>query len=252
MAGVNRVSAQTRRASKAKTDKVVKPKFQEEREDRVNDSPLRPMNGLQKEYIRLIREKSIVIASGFAGTSKTYIPTVMACDAYRAGSISHIYITRPAISNSKSLGFFGGDLIQKMENWLGPVLITMRERLGQGALEIAIKRGDIVFVPFEVIKGYSFKDCMVILDEAEDISVDEAKKFVTRLGENCTAVLAGDIGQSELKERSGLRKLIDLATNNPELEATTGWVDFNRPEDIVRSRVCKDWTMAFYRDEENN
>lgn len=246
MPGPNRSATQVRRASKAK---VVKEKFQHEREERINESPLKPMNHLQKEYIRLIREKSIIIASGYPGTSKTYIPTVMACDAYRSGQIEHIYITRPAVSNSKSLGFWSGDLVSKMQNWLGPVLAVMTERLGQGALEVAIKRGDIVFVPFEVIKGHSFKNCYVLLDEAEDITVEEAKKFVTRLGENCTAVLAGDIGQSELGAKSGLRRLIELAEANPELEETTGWVDFNRPEDIVRSRVCKDWTMAFYREE---
>lgn len=248
MTGTNRTAAQTRRSSKTRP-KQVKEKFQQEREEKIVTSPLRPMNHLQKEYIRLIREKDLVIATGLPGTSKTYIPTVMACDEYRAGKIESIYITRPAISNSKSLGYFGGDLVEKMSNWLGPVLMTMKERLGQGTLEIAIKRGDIAFIPFEVIKGYSLKNCFVICDEAEDISAEEAKKFVTRLAENCTAVLAGDLGQSELGERSGLRRLVELAQANPELEATTGWVDFNRPEEIVRSKLCRDWTMAFYRSE---
>lgn len=226
-----------------------KEKFAVAREELIATRPLVPLNEIQKEYIDLIKRKNIVIATGLPGTSKTYIPTVMACDAYRQNSVDSIYITRPAVSNSKSLGFFGGDLVEKMSNWLGPVLTTMRERLGQGALEIAIKRRDIQFVPFEVIKGYSFKDCFVICDEAEDVSIDEAKKFITRIGSNCTAVLAGDIGQSELKERSGLRRLVDMIQRNPELEDCTGWVDFNRPSDIVRSETCKSWTMAFYREE---
>lgn len=246
MSGVNRAAQQERKARKPK---VVKEKFIQERVEKICSSPLKPMNELQKEYIRLIREKNVVIATGYPGTSKTYIPTVMACDEYRAGNIDYIYITRPAISNSKSLGFFAGDLVQKMENWLGPVLSVMRERLGQGVLEVAIKRGDIQFIPFEVLKGYSFRKAYVLLDEAEDISADEAKKFLTRIGQDCKAVLAGDISQSELKEKSGLRKIIELVEKNPELEEYTGWVDFNRPSDIVRSEACKAWTMAFYREE---
>lgn len=245
--GVNRQATQDRRQGKK-----VKEKFQHEREDKVNESPLKPMNPLQADYIRYIREKDVVIATGFAGTSKTYIPTVMACDEFRAGNIDYIYITRPAISNSKSLGFFAGDLVQKMENWLGPVLSVMKERLGRGALEIAIKRGEIQFIPFEVIKGYSFKKAFILLDEAEDITVDEAKKFLTRIGEDSTAVLAGDISQSELKDKSGLRKLMEMAQKHPRLEASTGFVDFNRPSDIVRSETCKDWILAFNEEEHND
>lgn len=229
--------------------KELKDKFLEERERKINNSPLVPMNELQKRYIESIRNKQVIIATGLAGTSKTYIPTVMACDRYLLGEIDHIYITRAAISNSKSLGFFSGDIIEKSKNWLGPVLKVMEDRLGQATLEIAIKRGDIIFVPFEVIKGYSFNNAFVLCDEAEDITVDEAKKFVTRIGENCTAVLSGDISQSELKDKSGLKKLVEIAQNNPQLEHTTAWIDFNRPSDIVRSDVCREWILAFRRDE---
>lgn len=250
MAKTNRQDKVDRRAKRAaKGEREIKDKFLEERERKINNSPLVPMNELQKEYINLIRDKQVVIATGFAGTSKTYIPTVIACDKYLMGEIDQIYITRPAVSNSKSLGYFSGDLVEKMSNWLGPVLTTMKERLGQGTLEVAIKNGDITFLPFEVLKGYSFKNCFVLCDEAEDVTVDEAKKFITRIGENCTAVLAGDVTQSELKDRSGLVKLVELIRKTPMLESTSGLVDFNRPSDIVRSRVCKEWILAFRSDE---
>lgn len=250
MSGVNRVKTRDRRVKKVeKGEREIKDKFIEERERKVSNKPLVPMNELQKEYIRAIYEKDVIIATGLAGTSKTYIPTVIACDLYLLGDINQIYITRPAISNSKSLGYWAGDLESKMSNWLGPVLTVMRERLGIGALSTGIKNGNIAFVPFEVIKGYSFNDAFVLCDEAEDITVEEAKKFVTRIGNNCTAVLAGDISQSELKDKSGLRKLIELVKDNPQLESTTYWVDFNRPSDIVRSDTCREWILAFRRDE---
>lgn len=237
-----------RRERKALAGKTVKPKFQEEREDAINLRPLVAMNDKQRDYMQMIAEKPTVLAVGYAGTSKTYIPTVMACDMYRRGDIKRIVFTRPNISNSKSLGFFGGDLIEKMSNWLMPVMSILRDRLGQGALEIAIKNGDIEFVPMEVVKGYSAEDCFFIVDEAEDLTYDEAKKVMTRQGKNCRMVLAGDIQQSELKERSGLKILMDVAKENPSINL--GVVDFNNKNDIVRSEACKNWIIAFERFEQ--
>lgn len=234
-----------RRERKAATGKVVSPKFQEERLDRINTAPLTALNEKQAEYIRLIQSKATVIAAGYAGTSKTYIPTVMACDMYRAGDIEKIVFTRPNISNSRSLGFFGGDLVAKMSNWLMPVMSILRDRLGDNTLEIAIKRGDIEFVPMEVVKGYSAENCFFIVDEAEDLTYDEAKKIVTRQGKGCHMILAGDIHQSELKERSGLKALMDIAAQFPFIDL--GVIDFNNKNDIVRSEACKNWIIGFER-----
>ena len=227
----------------------IQDKFQEQREANINTSPLKPLNELQSEYIRLLREKDMIIATGYAGTSKTYIPTVMACDEFRVGNIDKIYLTRPNISNSKSLGYFGGSLEEKCANWLGPVLSILFERLGRGAVECAIKNGNISFVPLEVIKGWSFKDAWVICDEAEDITTEEAKKIVTRIGNDCKLVLAGDLSQSELKDRSGLKTLLEMTEETPQLEPYVGMVDFNRFSDIVRSDICREWIMAFHRKE---
>ena len=235
------------RASKAAagTEKIVKEKFAEERR---SVSPLVPMNELQAKYIKLINSKPLIIASGFAGTSKTYVPTVMACDKLRKGEIDKIYLTRPSVSNSKSLGYFSGDIFQKMQSWLMPVLSTLYERLGRGAAEVAIKNGDITFVPLETIKGMSFgKRTFVLCDEAEDITITEAKSIVTRQGGG-TMVLAGDVEQSALSEKSGLSWLIKMVEKHPGLEDTTGFVDFNRPSDIVRSDSCKQWILAMRRD----
>lgn len=223
---------------------VVKEKFIEERK---NVTPLHPMNELQAEYIKLINSKSLVISTGFPGASKTYIPTVMACDKLRANEIDKIYLTRPNISNSKSLGYFSGDVFQKMSFWLAPILSTVYDRLGRGAAEIAIKSGDITFVPLETIKGMSFgKNSFVICDEAEDITIEEAKSIVTRQGGG-TMVLSGDIEQSALTDKSGLAWLKKMVEDNPLLEDTTGFVDFNRPSDIVRSEACKQWILAIRR-----
>tara|TARA_R100000656_G_scaffold102966_1_gene74903 strand:+ start:3106 stop:3870 length:765 start_codon:yes stop_codon:yes gene_type:complete len=239
------VAARRERRSPDGRAGTVNPKFLAEREERINQNPLVAMNPKQKDYIELIDTKATIIATGYAGTSKTYIPTVIACDKYRTGQIDKIVFTRPNISNSKSLGYFGGDLIAKMENWLMPVMNILRDRLGPEVVEIAIKRGDIEFVPMEVVKGYSAENCFFIVDEAEDLTYDEAKKIVTRQGKNCKMVLAGDISQSELKEKSGLKALIDIANEYGFIDM--GLVDFNNKGDIVRGEACKNWIIGFER-----
>lgn len=247
----NRASVKAaRRQRQEQTGKVISPKFQAEREERINLSPLVAMNEKQAEYIRLIHEKPTVIAVGYAGTSKTYIPTVIACDMYRSNKINKIVFTRPNISNSKSLGYFGGDLETKMTNWLMPVINILRDRLGENTLEIALKNGDIEFVPMEVIKGYSAENCFFIVDEAEDLTYDEAKKVMTRQGKGCHMVLAGDIQQSELKEKSGLKALMDIAEKCPFVNL--GVVNFDNKGDIVRGEACKNWIIAFEKWEASN
>lgn len=228
---------------KAARGREVKDKFMEQREEEV--PPLVALNEKQKRYINLIGSKDLVLATGFAGTSKTYIPTVMACDWYRHNRIKKIVFTRPPISNSKSLGFFGGDLNEKMENWLMPVLSILRDRLTPNVVELAIKRKDIEFVPLETIKGYSAENCMFIVDEAEDISIEEAKKIVTRQGKNCKMILSGDVSQSELKDRSGLKYLIAMVAKH---KLDVGVIDFCDVDDIVRSKQCKDWIIAFSKE----
>jgi phosphate starvation-inducible PhoH-like protein len=207
------------------------------------------MNDKQAKYMQLLTDKKLVVATGYAGTSKTYIPTVMACDAYRKGQINKIFLCRPAMSESKSLGYFGGDLVDKCKNWLLPVLFTMYERLGKDVVEIAIRCGDIQFIPMETIKGMSFgKGTFIIVEECEDVTVKEAKSILTRQGGG-TMVLAGDISQSALNERSGLKYIVDMIAKYPELEKTTGAVDFNDVDDIVRSKECKAWIVAMSKEE---
>jgi phosphate starvation-inducible PhoH-like protein len=222
--------------------RTVKDKFMEQRKERINSQPLVALNEKQKQYIEYINTKPVILSTGYPGTSKSHIPAVMACDWYLTGKIDKIVFTRPAISNSKSLGYYGGDLVSKMLNWLSSVTPVLRERLGDGVFECAIKNGDISFIPLEVIKGYSANNCMFICEEAEDITREEAKKIITRVGKNSTMVLSGDLSQSELGERSGLKWLMDIAQANPILDL--GVVDFCNKSDIVRSESCKNWIIA--------
>lgn len=231
--------------------RVVKEKFLEERTQQVKVKPLVPMNKRQQEYIDQLKEKSVVIATGYAGTSKTYIPTVMAADLYKLGKINKIIITRPAVSSSKSVGYFKGTELEKMSVWLNSVIPIFTERLTKPAFEIALAAKDIEFVPLEVIKGMSINNAWVLVEEASDLTKDEVVKMVTRMGKNSKLVLAGDIRQAELKEASGLKWVADFVQRHNLVE-NFGFVDFNDVNDIVRSDAVRQFIVALVRDEKKN
>ncbi len=240
----------TRWEKKEEKGRETKPKFQEARDEgrtQHDTKPLKPRNEKQARYIQSINENPLTIATGYAGTSKTYIPTVMACDAYLKGEIDKIVFVRPNISNSKSLGMFKGSAIEKMEMWLMPVINILKDRLTPGGLETAIENGNIQYVPLEVLKGFSAERCFFIVDEGEDINQEEAKNIVTRQGKDCKMVISGDVSQSALKSHSGLKMLTDMASRHSHLQI--GFIDFNHVNDIERSEACKQWIIAFEKDE---
>lgn len=226
----------------------IKEKFKTEREETVKLNPLRPLNQKQATYIKMLEEKPIVVATGFAGTSKSYVPTVLAADKFKLGLINKIIITRPAISSSKSVGFFTGSHTEKMQVWLAPVVSILKERLGHAAFEIALAQQDIEFLPLEVVKGLSVNDAFMLCEESSDLTKDEVIKLVTRMGRNSTLVLAGDVRQSELKEQSGLAWLAHFIERHG-MQDVFGHIDFNSVDDIVRSDAVKKFIVNLVRDE---
>lgn len=139
-----------------------------------------------------------------------------------------------------------------MSLWLGPVLSVCKERLGREETDIYIKREDITFIPLEVIKGTSLssndpnRPIVFLVDEAEDLSKDEVIKLITRVGKNCKLILAGDILQSELRDSSGLKWLIDFKHKYNIKEINH--IDFNDINDIVRSDIVKRFITCLQRD----
>ena len=228
--------------------RVVKEKFMEQREEAVKAKPLVAMTKKQQVYIDLLKEKACVIATGFAGASKSYIPTVMAADLYKLNQIQKIIITRPAVSTSKSMGFFKGTVEEKMAVWLNAVIPIFKERLGYAAFTLALETQDIEFVPLEVIKGMSINNAWVLCEEASDLTKEEVVKLVTRMGKNSKLVLSGDIRQSELKGESGL-SWVSKFVQRHNLNQNFGFVDFNDVNDIVRSDTVKQFIIALTRDE---
>lgn len=238
------------RTEKAKegNGRVIKEKFLEDRVENIRTKPLVAMTRKQQEYIDMIEDKHIIIATGYAGTAKTYIPTVMAADLFRMGSIDKIIITRPAVSTSKSVGYFKGTEMEKMSVWLNSVIPIFKERLGAVPFELALTTKDIEFIPLEVVKGMSINNAWVLVEEASDLTKDEVIKMVTRMGKNSKLVLAGDIRQAEIKEGSGLAWIADFVVRH-NLEKNFGFIDFNDISDIVRSDAVREFIVALVRDE---
>jgi len=212
-------------------------------------SPLQALTSKQKTYIDFIHSKDIVIATGLPGTSKTYIPSRIACEYLRQGLSKKIVICRPATSKSKSLGAFSGDKNEKMLNWIGPVKEALREELTQGDLEYKLEREVIQLQPLETIKGASFKKCFVIVDEAEDCTYHEIKTLLTRVGKGTKMVLCGDINQTDLKN-SGLSQVLEALQYGPAYDKVAH-IHFGDYDDVVRSPVVKALVETFVIYEES-
>jgi phosphate starvation-inducible protein PhoH and related proteins len=226
-------------------ERVIKEKFKEERMATIVAKPIYPMNERQAEYLQAIKEKDLIIATGYAGTSKTYLATCLAADAFRTGEINTIVLARPAVSNSQSLGYFSGDANQKMINWLMPLLSVLYQRMGRAVVDLAISEGNIILQPLETVKGMSFgKGTWVICDETEDCTIDEVKSITSRSG-GCKMILCGDILQSALHEDSGLKIFANIVRNSPRLRDSVALIEFDSYEHIVRSKLCKDLIISF-------
>jgi len=212
-------------------------KFEEERAL----PPIKPLNPTQADYLDAIRKFPQVIVLGPAGTGKTWIAATHAADLYRNRQIDKIILTRPNVPCGRSLGFFPGSLEDKFAPWAAPVAEAIKERIGTAAYAIALKHGGIEMVPFEVMRGRSWKNAFVLLDEAQNATPAEIKTFLTRIGEDCTVVINGDVSQCDLDRDSGLRTVIGMIeTQNLPVPV----IEFTR-DDIVRSGICAMWVNAF-------
>jgi phosphate starvation-inducible PhoH-like protein len=202
---------------------------------------LTPLNDNQSLYIDALRSHNQIIVLGYSGTGKTFIAASEAANLYLAKRINRIIVTRPNVSVGKDLGYFPGDINEKFGPWAAPVVDVLQQRLGKGVVETGIKNGNIELAPMSVMRGRSFKDAFVILDEAQNTTVPEIKMFLTRIGEDCKVVINGDIKQSDIKDQSGLSKIIHLVK---KFDMDIPIIEFGI-DDIVRSDACKQWIISF-------
>ena len=193
--------------------------------------PIRVKNTGQWDYIQSIKKNDIVFGVGPAGTGKTYLAVVMAVAAMRRGEVSRIVLTRPAVEAGESLGFLPGDLKEKVDPYLRPLYDALYNIFGAEHTQRLMDRETIEIAPLAYMRGRTLDDAYVILDEAQNTTVQQMKMFLTRLGFGSKMIVNGDVTQIDLLRgtKSGLIHSENVLRNVPGV----GHVHF-QSEDVVR------------------
>lgn len=189
----------------------------------------------QGQYISSMTCNTVTFGIGPAGTGKTYCAAAYAAELLEDRQIEKIYITRPAVESGESLGFLPGELEDKFDPYLEPFLDVLNEKLGKSHVKALMKAGRIVASPLAYMRGKTFKDSIVILDEAQNTTPTQMKMFLTRFGDGARVIVNGDIKQCDLKGiQSGLQDAVERLGSIKGI----GVVEFDK-DDIVRHGLIR-------------
>jgi phosphate starvation-inducible PhoH-like protein len=179
---------------------------------KVRRGYIRGRGANQSKYLQNIFRHDINFGVGPAGTGKTYLAVACAVEAYERESVRRVVLVRPAVEAGERLGFLPGDLAQKVDPYLRPLYDALQEMVGFERVAKLIERNVIEVAPLAYMRGRTLNESFIILDEAQNTSVDQMKMFLSRIGSSSTAVITGDITQIDLPrgQRSGLRHVIDV------------------------------------------
>ncbi|TFZ81593.1 PhoH family protein [Candidatus Macondimonas diazotrophica] len=207
--------------------------------------PVSPRNAAQRKYLEAMDSFSQVFGIGPAGVGKTYLAARRAARKLNEGEIAKVYIARANIAPQRhEIGFLPGSQDAKMRPWMVPLLEAMREEIGASALDRLVGEKAIEVVPFAFMRGRTFKDAVVIVDEAQNLNLSDFKLLLTRIGENCQYLINGDPGQADIPD-SALTRVIKMADRHGVEIAV---VEFSS-EDVERSVYARQWVRAFERTE---
>ena len=203
---------------------------------------IRPKTKGQKDYIDLIRKKTITFGIGPAGTGKTYLAVVMAVQALKRREVERIILTRPAVEAGEKLGFLPGDLTQKVDPYLRPLYDALYDFMGVDSYQKLVERGVVEVAPLAYMRGRTLSDSFIILDEAQNTTTEQMKMFLTRLGFRSKAVVTGDLTQTDLPgaRRSGLSEAIEVLRDIPAIGMA-----YLTSQDVVRHELVQQIVDAY-------
>ncbi len=208
---------------------------------------IRPRGVNQAAYMKSIQEYDLAFGIGPAGTGKTYLAIASAIDALESESVRRIVLVRPAVEAGERLGFLPGDMSQKVDPYLRPMYDALYDMMGAEQVTKLIEKNVIEIAPLAFMRGRSLNESFVILDEAQNSSVEQMKMFLTRIGFGSSAVVTGDITQIDLPNRqeSGLKNAMRI------LEGVSG-IAFTMftPKDVVRHPLVQRIVEAYEFDDE--
>ena len=219
--------------------------LQAPQKEKVDRTPVRAMNERQKLYIEAIKNFMVTFSTGCAGTGKTWICTALAAEMLDSDKIDKIVITRPAVEAGENLGFLPGELEEKFDPYLQPFRDVLNKRLGKSYVDYLIKSGRIEAAPLAYMRGRTFTDTFVILDEAQNTTPEQMKMFLTRIGQGCKVVVNGDTTQKDIKGASGLQDAVNRVTWIPSVKH----IHFTR-EHVVRSGFVQEVIESYEKDDE--
>ena len=196
----------------------------------------------QKRYVDAIKDNTIVLGIGPAGTGKTYLAVAMAVKAFREHKIRKIILTRPAVEAGEKLGFLPGDLQDKVDPYLRPLYDALFDMFGAESFGRYMEKGIIEVAPLAYMRGRTLDEAFIILDEAQNTTSEQIKMFLTRLGNESRMVITGDITQIDLPDtkRSGLVEAIKVLRGIPDIE-----IHRFTEKDVVRHKLVQDIIKAY-------
>ncbi len=198
----------------------------------------------QQRYLRAVLTHDINFGIGPAGTGKTYLAVAAAVEALQRETVRRIVLVRPAVEAGERLGFLPGDMAQKVDPYLRPLYDALYEMMGFERVDRLLERSVIEVAPLAFMRGRTLNESFIILDEAQNTTVEQMKMFLTRIGFGSTAVVTGDVTQVDLprRARSGLRHAVDVLTAVNGISFT-----FFNSRDVVRHPLVQRIIDAYER-----
>ena len=202
----------------------------------------------QNRYIRGVQTHDLTFGVGPAGTGKTYLAVACAVEALERDEVRRIILVRPAVEAGEKLGFLPGDLSQKVDPYLRPMYDALFEMMGFEKVNKLIEKQVIEVAPLAYMRGRTLNDSFIIMDEAQNTTVEQMKMFLTRLGFGSTAVVTGDVTQIDLPKHqtSGLKHVINILQGIDEVEFC-----FFQPKDVVRHSLVQRIVEAYNEHEDH-